>query len=79
MVFPGRDGKKKLAIGLPFLDCFANALGRNVTPSGLYCRPLKLSCDKSADLVGLVNANSITVLKVNSFSDKESLFPRDLR
>ena len=72
----GKDGKKKFAMGLPFLDCLAKALGRNVTPSGLYCLPLKLSCDKSA---GLVKASNTTLLSVNCFSDKDSLFPNVLR
>ena len=30
--FWGKEGKKKVSIGLPCLDCFANVDGKNETP-----------------------------------------------
>ena len=71
----GNDGKKKLAIGFPCLDCLDKHLGMNVTPSGVYRLAPKSSWDRSADLVGHVRANNMTVLKVKCFHDSASFGP----
>ena len=72
----GNEGKKNSVNGFPCLDCLARPLGLKVTPFGLYCLPLRLSCDRSADLEGRVNAKSIVVFQLNCFNDGESLLPQ---
>ena len=50
------------ASGLDCWDCFANVVGWKITPSGGYLLNLRSSCDRTADLDGLVRARSITVM-----------------
>ena len=75
--FAVREGKKNSAIGFDCRDCLANLVGWKDTPSGRYLLNLRSRCDRSADLDGLVNARSITVLRVRSVSDRLVFSPRD--
>ena len=68
---------KNSATGLDCLDCFANLVGWNETPSGRYFLNLRSRWERSADLDGLVSARSITVLCVRSVSDRVSFSPLD--
>ncbi len=58
----GKAGKKNVVISFPGLDCFANFVGKKVTPSGLNCLKLMFRLAKSADLQGLTSAINIAVL-----------------
>ena len=79
VVFGKKEGKKNSFIGFPWRDCFARVLGRNDIPLPLVRILVTSSCDKSADLDGLVMANRKTVFRVNSFSGRVSDCPQDLK
>ena len=72
-----RMERKKTVTGFPCLNCFASDLGKNKTPSGLYCLPRRLSCKRSADLEGCVNASNIVVFIARNFGDRDSLLLQD--
>ena len=54
--FAVKAGKKNSATGLDCLDCFANLVGWNKTPSERYFLNLRSRWERSADLDGLVSA-----------------------
>ena len=59
------------AAGLDGLDCLASELGLNSTPFGMDSIYLKSRLQRSRDLDGLDNANSITSFKDSDLRGRE--------
>ena len=69
----GHDGKKKLCMVFPCLDCLASPVGVNSTPSALKDLVLRSSIDRSP---GRVRASSMAAFQVKSFCDRSLLHPK---
>ena len=75
----GHDGKKKLCMVFPCLDCLASPVGVNSTPSALKDLVLRSSIDRSADLDGRVRASSMAAFQVQTFCDRSLIHPKAYR
>ena len=71
----GKLGKIS-AISLSGLDCLANFVGLNTTPSGMYLLKRRSRLVRSLDLVGLVRASSMVSFVVRSRKSRFALSPR---
>ena len=77
--FSEQDGKKKLCMGFPCLDCFARFVGKNSAPTVVKDLDLRSSFDRSADLEGRVSASSMTVFQVSCCKGSPVFSLRDSR
>ena len=75
--FGGKAGKKNSTSGLDWRDCFTSFVGWKATPSGRYRLNFRSRLARSADLEGIVRANSITVLCVTAANDRSLLAHSD--
>ena len=60
------EAGKKISAIFSSLDCLANFVGLNTTPSGMYLLKRRSRLVRSLDLVGLVRASSMISFMVRS-------------
>ena len=64
LVLCGKLVKKRSAISFSGLDCLANFVGLNTTPSGMYLLNRRSRLMRSLDLVGLMRASNMVSFMV---------------